>query len=65
MEAGLPMREQYYLRPSARGLLAWDVDRLIALTSDFDAHDVPLSSIRELDEPWRAIKQALPRERTA
>ena len=51
------MRKQYYFRPSERGLLAWDVDRLIALTSDFTVHDVPLSEIRELDEPWFGINE--------
>ena len=58
------MRKQYYFRKSPRGLLAWDVDRLVALTSEFARRQVPLSSIRELgesvfgaDEPptWRAL----------
>ena len=46
------MRKQYHLRPSASGLLAWDVDRLIALTADLPRREVPLDSIRELDEPF-------------
>jgi hypothetical protein len=58
------MRKQYYFRPSERGLMAWDVDRLVTLTEGFPRIQVPLSSIRELDEPfwsdfdrptWRAI----------
>ena len=49
------VRKQYFFRPSERGLLAWDVDRLIALTSELPVRDVPLSAIRELDEPWFGI----------
>lgn len=44
------MRKQYYFRPSPAGLLAWDVDRLVALSRDFPVRAVPLSEIRELDE---------------
>jgi hypothetical protein len=32
--------------------MAWDVDRLVALSRDFPRIHVPLSSIRELDEPF-------------
>ncbi|MGK2962139.1 MAG: hypothetical protein ACSLFK_08330 [Gemmatimonadaceae bacterium] len=46
------MRKQYYFRQSAEGLLAWDVDRLVELTSQFPRRQVPLEQIRELDEPW-------------
>ena len=46
------MRKQYHLRSSAAGLLAWDVDRLIALTADLPRESVPLTAIRELDEPF-------------
>lgn len=46
------MRKQYHLRPSAAGLLAWDVDRLIALTAGLAPRAVPLADIRELDEPF-------------
>jgi len=46
------MRKQYHLRPSANGLLAWDVDRLIALTADLPAQEIPLSVINELDQPF-------------
>ena len=46
------MRKQYHLRPSKEGLLAWDVDRLIDLTRDLSPKEVPLESIRELDEPF-------------
>ena len=46
------MRKQYYFRRSERGLLAWDVDRLIRLTKDFPRIHVALTSIRELNEPF-------------
>ena len=46
------MRKQYYFRASERGLLAWDVDRLVDLSKDLPRVNVPLESIRELDEPW-------------
>lgn len=43
-------RKQYYFRHSQRGLLAWDVDRLVQLTSRSPRKRVPLSAITELDE---------------
>ena len=46
------MRKQYYFRPSSRGLLAWDVDRLVRLTKGLPRKRIPLAGIRELDEPW-------------
>jgi len=46
------MRKQYHLRPSPRGLLAWDVDRLIELTTGSPRVEVPLEGIRELDQPF-------------
>lgn len=46
------MRKQYYFKPSSRGLLAWDVDRLIQLSSQLPRKHVPLSGIRELGEEW-------------
>ena len=46
------MRKQYFFRQSRRGLLAWDVDRLIQLSRDFPHKHIALSSIRELDQPW-------------
>ena len=45
------MRKQYFFRPSPEGLCAWDVDRLVRLARDLPVHAVPLSRIRELDEP--------------
>ena len=46
------MRKQYYFRPSDRGLLAWDVDRLVRLSSRLPRKRIPLAQIRELDAPW-------------
>lgn len=46
------MRKQYHFRPSSRGLLAWDVDRLIDLTRDHPRIELPLSTIREVDESY-------------
>lgn len=46
------MRKQYYFRPSSRGLLSWDVDRLVQLSSDLPRKLVPLNTIRELEQAW-------------
>lgn len=46
------MRKQYYFRPSGRGLLAWDVDRLVHLSSALPTKRVRLRDIRELDHEW-------------
>jgi hypothetical protein len=62
------VRKQYYFRRSSRGLLAWDVDRLVTLTKDLPKRTVPLSEIRGLDEPvfgegepptWRSLVEHL------
>lgn len=46
------VRKQYHIRNSPRGTLAWDVERLIRLTSGQPLLDVHLGCIRELDEPF-------------
>jgi len=46
------MRKQYYFRPSARGLLAWDVDRLVDLSRHLPRKQISLTEIRELDQAW-------------
>ena len=46
------MRKQYHFRPSAAGLRAWDVDRLVALSKNIEPQFVPVASILELDEPY-------------
>jgi hypothetical protein len=46
------MRKQYYFRESPNGLLAWDVDRLVELSSELPRKMVPLRALRELHEDW-------------
>jgi aspartate racemase len=46
------VRKQYYFRQSGRGLLAWDVDRLIQLSRHLPRKRIPLEQIQELDEEW-------------
>jgi hypothetical protein len=46
------MRTQYHFRQSPLGLRAWNVHRLVDLTRTLPRERVPLSAIRELDEPY-------------
>jgi hypothetical protein len=46
------VRKQYFFRESPRGVLAWDVDRLIDLSKDFPRQQVRLEELGELDRPW-------------
>ncbi len=46
------MRKQYHFRESEKGLLAWDVHRLIELSFGLPVEQVPLSDIAELDETF-------------
>ena len=46
------MRKQYHFRPGPNGLRAWDVDRLVALSKDLLREQIPLTAIREIDEPY-------------
>jgi hypothetical protein len=46
------MRTQYHFRQSPQGLRAWNVHRLVAISSAIPRERVPLSAIRELDEPY-------------
>ena len=48
------MRTQYHFRSSPQGLCAWNVRRIIELSSALVRERVPLSEIRELDEPYWA-----------
>lgn len=43
------MRKQYHFWVGEHGLDAWDVDRLIQLTSNFSVDQVPVDSIEEID----------------
>jgi hypothetical protein len=44
------LRAQYHFRQSSRGLLAWDVRRLVALSKELSVQEVPVAEILELDE---------------
>ena len=46
------MRQQYHFRRDARGLLAWDVHRLVRLARELPVQRVPLHQIRELNEAY-------------
>jgi hypothetical protein len=46
------MRKQYHFWPSDQGLMAWDVDRLIRLSSELPPRRVALHDIREIDEVY-------------
>ena len=48
------MRKQYHFRPSTNGYYAWDVDRLITLSSKLKKQRVSLSDIAEIDENFWA-----------
>ncbi len=44
------IRPQYYFRQSDKGLLAWDIRRLVELTRDLPIEEIQLADIAELDE---------------
>jgi len=46
------MRKQYHFRPSQNGFFAWDVHRLIDLSSDLTPEHVNLDQIAEIDENY-------------
>lgn len=46
------MRQQYHFRKSEKGLLVWDVLKLIRLTEKLDTKLILLSEIKELDEAF-------------
>lgn len=46
------MRKQYHFRKSERGLLAWDVHRLVELSRHIQPEEIPVSTLQELDEPY-------------
>jgi len=55
------IRPQYHFRPSEKGLLAWNVGRLIELSRGLQAQKVRLSNIAEFDENhWYAFDGQLP-----
>ncbi len=55
------IRSQYHFRPSADGLLAWNVGRLIALSQGLPVERIALSRIAEVDENhWYAAEGQAP-----
>lgn len=48
----MKLHQQYHFRKSEKGLLAWDVLKLIELTKGFEVIEVPLNEIRELKETY-------------
>jgi hypothetical protein len=58
LTADTMMRKQYYFRPSPRGLQAWDIDRLIALSKHLPRQQVVIEELGELDRPWSGDDEA-------
>ena len=48
----MELHQQYHFRESDKGLLAWDVLKLIKMTKGFEVVQVALSDIRELKEVY-------------
>lgn len=46
------MRKQYHFQPSPKGLLAWDIHKLVEHSANLSKKDVALIDIRELDEAY-------------
>src|SRR5258706_15712111 len=46
------MRRQYHFRPGEAGLIAWDVDRLVALSKPLKPELVPIAEIRAVNEAF-------------
>ena len=46
------MRKQYHFRPGEVGLRAWDVDRLVRLSSHLKSELVTVAGLREVDEAY-------------
>lgn len=46
------MRKQYHFWPAGEEFDAWDVSRLISLSSGLPVHDIPVDSVREVDTAY-------------
>lgn len=53
------MRKQYHFRRINQQLYIWDVDRLISLTQNILPKKIPLSAIRELNEPHASRRESI------
>jgi hypothetical protein len=51
------VRKQYNFYPGESGLDAWDVDRLIQLSQNFEVREIPVASITEIDSPYWFIDE--------
>lgn len=54
------MRKQYHFWPGEDGLDAWDVDRLLDLSSDFPVEDVEVATLDEVDTVYWFDETELP-----
>ena len=55
------MRQQYHFRKVGEDVHIWDVNKLIDVTSDIVPEEVPLDTIKEIDEEyWYSIGGAKP-----
>lgn len=57
------MRPQYHFRPSPRGLLAWDMRKIVEASAGLAPEPVQLTDIAELDEDWWFAQNATPTPR--
>ena len=48
----MAVRKQYHFWPGAKGMDAWDVDRLIELSRGLPVTDVPIERIGEVDSVY-------------
>ncbi|WP_336166707.1 hypothetical protein [Acinetobacter sp. 161(2023)] len=46
------MRKQYHFRKVGNDTYIWDVHNLVELTKKFKVKEIPLSEIKELEEPY-------------
>lgn len=57
----MKIRPQYHFRPSANGLLAWDVRKLIQLSEGLTVKHVQLANIVDIDSTyWYDMEGATP-----
>lgn len=46
------MRKQFHFRPSDNGFYAWDVHRLVDLSTGLNPQSILIETIAEIDEPY-------------